>query len=258
VRRRHVLTVAASVAFALLAAPACAQPKQLNVTEEPVARRTPGASSAGNGGGAYAPPSCLTRIPPSAAPPADPRVDARVGAAWVRIDGWLRAHAPATFASLGPPADPARITAAETAMSVRFPPELVASLRRHDGTGTGDPKVAFRLPPGYALLSVDASEQDRGARCRSIQPREGASWASSYVPFARDGADGCLFLDAHAAPGGGKVGMCAADGAVREAQPAVTLAELLDRTADALVTGQPYGRFRPYVNERGGLDWQES
>ena len=53
--------------------------------------------------------------------------------AWARIEEWLARHTPASAAALAPPADPADIAAAEAALGLAFPPELVESLRRHDG-----------------------------------------------------------------------------------------------------------------------------
>jgi cell wall assembly regulator SMI1 len=257
------LTVAGlTVASLALALSACASPRQLNVTEEPVARRTPGSGAPSDravGAEALVPPAaCPAGVVPASAA-GDLLAAARVHAAWDRIEGWLGVHAPASLATLNPPADADRIAAAEAAMSVRFPPDLVASLRRHDGVRTGDPRIAFRLPPGYVPLSLAEARQDRGARCQLAElrgrGRDGASWQATYVPFARDATGGCLLVDTRAA---GRVGMGDREGGVSFVGQPPTLADLLDRTAAALTTGQPYGRWRPSVNEYGGLDWQES
>ncbi|MCT7352772.1 SMI1/KNR4 family protein [Streptomyces sp. 15-116A] len=70
---------------------------------------------------------------------------------WDRIDGWLRTHAPRTFAALASPATDDEIRAAEEKLRLRFHPELVASLRRHNGAqGWG----AFRFPTHDRLLGV--------------------------------------------------------------------------------------------------------
>lgn len=70
---------------------------------------------------------------------------------WDRIDDWLRRHAPRTFASLAPPATAEEIRGAEQELDLTFPPDLVASLRRHNGAqGEG----AFDFPTHDRLLSV--------------------------------------------------------------------------------------------------------
>jgi cell wall assembly regulator SMI1 len=71
---------------------------------------------------------------------------------WDRIDGWLREHAPRTFASLATPAANEEIRAAEEELDVTFHPDLVASLRRHNGARAG--AEAFRFPTNDRLLGV--------------------------------------------------------------------------------------------------------
>ncbi|MFD7169752.1 SMI1/KNR4 family protein [Streptomyces violascens] len=44
--------------------------------------------------------------------------------AWRRIEGWLREHAPATYAALGPGADDEQINAVENALGFAVPVEL--------------------------------------------------------------------------------------------------------------------------------------
>lgn len=58
---------------------------------------------------------------------------ATVTEARAQIEEWLARHAPASAAVLAPPADPAEIAAAEATLGLAFPPELVESLRRHNG-----------------------------------------------------------------------------------------------------------------------------
>ncbi|MFH8899791.1 hypothetical protein ACH4HG_25810 [Streptomyces coeruleorubidus] len=52
---------------------------------------------------------------------------------WARVDAWLTRHAPLTRATLRPPAPQGGIEEAERTLGVPFHPDLVASLRCHDG-----------------------------------------------------------------------------------------------------------------------------
>ncbi|WP_328972333.1 SMI1/KNR4 family protein [Streptomyces sp. NBC_00239] len=67
---------------------------------------------------------------------------------WTRIESWLAVHAPAARARLRPPALPQDIEAAERRLGVTFPPELRASLLRHDGVELedGTPVLAYYGP----------------------------------------------------------------------------------------------------------------
>jgi cell wall assembly regulator SMI1 len=67
---------------------------------------------------------------------------------WARIDRWLGRHAPGSVALLAPPADPAEIAAAERTLGVTFPPELVESLRCHDGFRDEATVLPRRTPTG--------------------------------------------------------------------------------------------------------------
>ncbi|MEU1597111.1 SMI1/KNR4 family protein [Streptomyces sp. NPDC005708] len=86
-----------------------------------------------------------------------------VETSWDRIDRWLREYAPRTFASLGPPATDEEIRAAEAELDLTFPPDLVASLRRHNGAQGG--VEAFQFTTHDRLLGVrEIVEATRGLR----------------------------------------------------------------------------------------------
>ena len=61
---------------------------------------------------------------------------------WNRLESYLQANAPSVLATLLPPATDAQIARAETALGVRLPPDLAASLEIHNGqvqeTGRGE------------------------------------------------------------------------------------------------------------------------
>lgn len=105
--------------------------------------------------------------------------------AWDRIDAWLREHAPRTFATLGPPAEPAEIAAAERELGIVFPAELVASLRRHNGAVGG--AEVFRFSSHDRLLPVSEIVQEtRFMRhlADGLDEEEAAYyWTDAYVKF---------------------------------------------------------------------------
>jgi hypothetical protein len=73
---------------------------------------------------------------------------------WARIDAWLARHAPLTHATLRPPAPQAVIEEAERTLGVPFHPDLVASLRCHDGV---EPDDATAQLTSYQLSSGQLS-----------------------------------------------------------------------------------------------------
>jgi cell wall assembly regulator SMI1 len=180
---------------------------------------------------------------------------ARVDKAWQRIEKWLAAHAPAGARALRPPASAARIDELQRRMSVAFPPDLVASLRRHDGVSGA---AAFTLPPFFAPSPLAGILRDWQVNCEVLADEDmdwtDAWWDKAFVPFAAAGDGGSLVVDQR--PGGhGRVGeFYAEDGTSFERWPA-SVAELLERTATSLETGRPYGgHYTPRV-VGGVLDW---
>ncbi|MFC8173899.1 SMI1/KNR4 family protein [Streptomyces sp. NPDC057242] len=115
---------------------------------------------------------------------------------WSRIDDWLREHAPRTFATLGPPARHEEIAAAQEELGVTFPPDLVASLLRHDGAADG--AEAFRFSTHDRLLDVAGILQDtrfmRGIAEDLDEEEAEGYWHHDYVKFGSYGvtADGLM------------------------------------------------------------------
>ncbi|MCP2165298.1 SMI1/KNR4 family protein [Goodfellowiella coeruleoviolacea] len=197
-------------------------------------------------------------------PAVDPRVVERIDRAWQRIETWLAAHAPATAATLAPPATVDSIAAAEQAVGVAFPAELVASLLRHNGAESTSTVSAFTLPTIYEPMSVDRIVAAWRLRCRIDDGAragdgdgfaDGWWWHRRYVPFAEDGRGDYQFFDQRDGAGS-RIGEAArVDGVNFAGQPA-GLADLLERTATALETGEPFnGTWRPVVTDAGELDW---
>jgi cell wall assembly regulator SMI1 len=205
------------------------------------------------------PPVPVAACHPSGAPvavaPVDPAVTAAVNASWARIERWLAAHAPKSYASLRPPASPAAIARAQAALGRPLPPELVASLRRHDGTVTGG-GAAFTLPPFYRPVAVADIPTYWRVSCDVIEHEPGDQdwyWTPGYTPFAEDGSGDELVLDQR--PGHGPhVGEFFIEDRTDLTGWPGSLTEMLQITAGALETGQPWRGFRPIVTA-GALDW---
>jgi cell wall assembly regulator SMI1 len=196
-------------------------------------------------------PAHLAAVPPA--------VTDRVTKAWVRIETWLANRAPATYATLPPPADPQRIAEAQRKVGVPFPAELVASLQRHDGAGK-DARAEFELPPFYTPISADEIGREAAMLCDVLtsggMPGNVISWwHGQYVPFAVDHSGEALFLDQR--PGqNGRLGEHDNEGNVNFERWPSTLAELLEVTADGMETGNTIlGHYRALVTPEGVLDW---
>ncbi|MBF9133696.1 SMI1/KNR4 family protein, partial [Plantactinospora sp. S1510] len=184
----------------------------------------------------------------------DRATTARIDAVWNRIERWLAAKAPRTRATLRPPAPRARIAKSQTRMSVAFPADLVASLRRHDGATAVD---GFDLPPFFRLLPLDEMVADWEITCSVLagDAPDDEWWHRSFVPFASAGDGGCLLVDQR--PGGhGRVGeFYPEDGTGFDRWPA-SVTDLLEGVARSLETGEPYaGLYRPTVDAERRLDW---
>ncbi|MGW4943341.1 SMI1/KNR4 family protein [Actinoplanes sp. NPDC004185] len=200
-------------------------------------------------------PQNQARVTPTAP---DRATTKRVNAAWKRIETWLAAHAPATRRSLQPPADTKRIDAAQRRMSVAFPADLVASLRRHDGV-IHDKGAAFTLPFFYGPMPVRDIPGEWLTLCGVLVEvfgqQDSTWWDKAFVPFASSGDGGNLFVDQR--PGShSRVGeFYNEDGVSFEDWPA-SVTELLEKTADSLESGRPFGNsYRPRVTRQGVLEW---
>ncbi|MEU8837258.1 SMI1/KNR4 family protein [Streptomyces sp900116325] len=109
---------------------------------------------------------------------------------WNRIDAWLREHAPRTFATLQPPAGDEEIVSAQDELGVTFPPDLVASLLRHNGAVDG--AEAFRFSTDDRLLGVSGILGHTGFMrgvAQDLDEEEAEHyWHHGYVKFGSYGA----------------------------------------------------------------------
>ncbi|MEU8173680.1 hypothetical protein AB0C14_12445 [Microbispora hainanensis] len=185
-------------------------------------------------------PKCAVRKA-SATPvvrPISRRVTTAVNRQWRRIERWLKAHAPRTYASLNGPATRRLVASAEARTGTRIPDSLRASLLRHDGArGT----AGFRFSPDYEIVGARGLVSSWPEACRM----------GGGIPFAY-GSDAGDYLVTNSATGG--VG--SADGETpyfEDEWPSYYA--LLKATADALTEGGPVDGWIPVV--RGGvLAWK--
>ncbi|MFJ6793907.1 SMI1/KNR4 family protein [Streptomyces sp. NPDC091268] len=108
---------------------------------------------------------------------------------WDRIDGWLREHAPRTFATLRLPAGREEIAAAEGKLGVVFPPDLVTSLLRHNGALDGPETFLFSTDD--RLLAVSEIVEDTMFMRAIAEDLDGEKaehyWIDAYVKFGSYG-----------------------------------------------------------------------
>jgi len=132
---------------------------------------------------------------------------------WKRIESWLRDHAPVVLASLQPGADDAAIQKAERELNIKFPDDVRASFRIHDGqAGELEAPMFIEL---WHLLSLDSVIQwwrmwkellDAGEfEGYPVEPGNGVrgNWFHSrWVPLASNQLGDICCLDFDPAEGG--------------------------------------------------------
>lgn len=219
--------------------PAAGPPTPVSTAPQALGSTAPGLSATSPAAGDGSDASCApVRTVTGAAPAVRPisrRVTTAVNRQWRRIERWLRARAPRTYASLNGPASPRLIARAEQRLGASIPDSLRASLLRHDGARG---VRGFRFPPSQVLGGARDMVVLRRASC-AVGPG---------LPFAYDGNDGYLVTDP-------------ADGGVLDLPDQETgwssYYALLKATADALATGAPVAGHVPHV-ENGVLEWVEA
>ncbi|MDH6538471.1 SMI1/KNR4 family protein [Streptomyces sp. SPB4] len=202
---------------------------------------------------------------------------ALISESWTRIENWLAEHAPATYAALAPPADPADIVAAERVIGRPLLKPLRMSLLRHDGlVGHG----FSLLPGGYRPLSVreivaewqhcaryyDKSTADRAGEEEVDDHfmRVGSSFDlyghPQVILIAQDICGGHLVLDHRPEIDRGRVHIADGEGGVsRQSHEMWTsLPVLMERIATSLETSQPLDRDIPIVEEDQRLRWDST
>ncbi|WP_149823059.1 SMI1/KNR4 family protein [Streptomyces tailanensis] len=190
---------------------------------------------------------------------------------WARIDTWLARHAPLSHARLRPPASEADIAAAERTLQVTFPPDLVASLRCHDGVELeeGTPQLAYYGPlskvadivkstqfqrdvgEGLADAEDEGDEENPEAELGVFWRRE---WLLITLGIGWQSSDG-LFVSCRRGPNFGRVGRYF-DEDVPSFTPWSSLRHALADFADALEGGHKFN-FRVPLAVDGVLLWED-
>jgi cell wall assembly regulator SMI1 len=187
--------------------------------------------------------------------------------AWSAIERWMARHAPRSAELLAGPADPAEIAAAEARLRVAFPPELVESLRRHDGLSRWGWDNVFPGQPPLQVAQIVAHHEmcmdiagDGDGREPAEEGRE-PWWHPLWIPFAEIDGDAQI-IDLRPGPGHGRLGWSYHDdrGTFRDAWP--SLGAYLAATADALLHGGGTSRYAdggrycfPYLTPEDTLWW---
>lgn len=173
-----------------------------------------------------------------------------VASSWQQIDAWLAAHAPASFAKLNPPADPAEVCVAEREMGLAFPAGLRESLACHDGLSDW----AVVLPFGELLSTRRIVEHWH--MCMEVladvvyaEPPAEPWWHPLWIPWAESAGGDSQIIDMRPGTAQGRVGRAVHDDGGSFDDPWPTLAACLDAIAQALYQGADVDGWYPYLIE---------
>ena len=193
-----------------------------------------------------------------------------VAHSWERIENWLEAHAPATFAALGPPASRTEIAGAEEALGLSFPEPLVESLRRHNGSDfhelifmhwlldTGELVSRWRMRTrsaeraGALIEPPPPGSHDPGGRSFH------AGWDARCIPFATDGCGNHLIVDPTSFRRPCRIGEDDHEQGCHFGDHPMyrSLPALLAAVAGSLETGEALEHWEPVVDGQGVLEWE--
>lgn len=152
---------------------------------------------------------------------------------WARVDAWLARHAPLTRATLRPPAPQAGIEDAERTLGVTFHPDLVASLRCHDGVEVDEDAVQLSF---YGPLCGGADIVRNATLLHSLGV--GEDGLPLTLGIGRRPSDG-LFLACRPGPRYGQVGR-RSDEDMASFAHRPSLRHVLADLADAVESGLPF------------------
>ncbi|QES52830.1 hypothetical protein DEJ50_32770 [Streptomyces venezuelae] len=171
----------------------------------------------------------------------------------------MRQHAPASYALLAPPADPAEVEAAQHAMGMRFPTDLLESLACHNGLThwanllPDQPPMSVTGILDHWQMCVEIAGDDTDLT-ESSEPGEEPWWHPLWIPWAQSDGDSHI-IDMREGPKQGRLGNAAHDdsGHFNDGWPC--LATYLTAVADALDHGGEVDGDVPYLTAQGELWW---
>ncbi|MFD7435345.1 SMI1/KNR4 family protein [Streptomyces sp. NPDC059861] len=198
---------------------------------------------------------------------------APISESWTRIENWLVEHAPATYAALAPPADPASIAATERVIGRPLLKPLVVSLLRHDGFLD----QRFSLLPGFYTPMSAREIANEWRRFTGFHDKHTADEGGEEVdydfmkigvshvlyghpqliPIARDVTGGCLVMDHRPEIDRGRVHRAEpVEGIMRGSHEMWTsLPVLMEAITTSLEVGKPLDDYTPAVDEEQRLYW---
>ncbi|WP_204012765.1 SMI1/KNR4 family protein [Virgisporangium aurantiacum] len=176
-----------------------------------------------------------------------------------QIDEWLRHHAPATFADLGPPAGPDHIAALENTVGLQLHPDVTALLRWHNGSGRHD--RGFPLSPGFPINSttqIAGTWQRLTTLATQIRDEEDMQgwWEPTWIPVASDYTGFELVVDHGPHITGQVFHFDPTEGRSRLRPSWPNLATIVPGIATALQSGSQFAGLVPVIDEDGYLDWE--
>lgn len=189
---------------------------------------------------------------------------AEIEESWARVTAWLKVNAPASYATLRPPAPTAELDACERDLGVALPAELRRLLLVTNGASDRHPDGTYHangrfLPGGHRLLS--AAEVAQYSRSLVEVMTElgfptlpGSWWDPQWVLFASHIAGDGMAIYQRPGPGRGTVGEFNNEGDA-EFNRGTSLAEYIGRVADSIENGTDFMYFRPLVDDNHRLDW---
>jgi cell wall assembly regulator SMI1 len=175
---------------------------------------------------------------------------------------WLAANAPASYATLSPPALPAELDECERGLGMALPAELRRLLlvsngaAEFDADGTYHRGAAF-LPGGHRLLSAAELAGESRVLVEIVgefgDDMIGYWWHPEWVLFGRHVAADGMAIDQRSGHGQGAVGEFMHEDCTEFIMGA-SLGEYVAKVADSIENGTDFLCFRPLV-EDDGLDW---
>ncbi|MEZ0494654.1 hypothetical protein AB2L28_20650 [Kineococcus sp. TBRC 1896] len=197
-----------------------------------------------------------------------------VEAAWARITAWLRTHAPATAASLHPPAPARERALAEERTGVLWPEQLRTWFSLHDRWDRDAGAAVLPGWPGPMSLTralddrqlrlkieqdVTADDEDAAEHRAEVAQQEAGQIAGAFLPafiaLDENQSGDALFVDCRRGPRHGCVTEWI-DEAFDGAGPVWwSIAQMLSDVADHLEQQTPCRYWRPQV-EDGAVRWE--